>query len=242
MAFGMTTILLNLANAGIFGVDSIILSMGIFFGGLAQVIAGILEYKRGNTFGTVAFISYGMFWESFVFLNVIPLLNGMSGFALTKNAVVCYLALWGFFTFLMFFGTLKLNRGLQVVFFTLFVLYGLLAAATYSAVAIIGNIAGYEGIFVGCSAMYVAIADILNEVNGHVVLPVGPVKVEPAAKTVVATEPVNMVVAQPAQPVIQLVIQATQLGTQPLNRPYSSTSSPTCNSNHNSTCIYHMGL
>ena len=169
----------------------------------------------------------------------------MSGFALTKNAVVCYLALWGFFTFLMFFGTLKLNRGLQVVFFTLFVLYGLLAAHTFSGIAIIGNIAGYEGIFVGCSAMYVAIADILNEVNGHVVLSVGPVKlkIESTSKSVIAAEPANMVVSQPAtqpviQPVIQLVIQATKTWHSTLK----SANNPTCNSSHKSTCIFNMGL
>ena len=100
------------------------------------------------------------------------------------------------------------------------------AAHTFSGIAIIGTIAGYEGIFVGCSAMYVAIADILNEVNGHVVLSVGPVKlkIESTSKSVIAAEPANTVVSQPAtqpviQPVIQLVIQATKLGTQPLNQP-----------------------
>lgn len=64
MGFGMTTALLNLHNAGFYPLGSMILAMGLAYGGLAQVIAGIMEYKRGNTFGTVAFSSYGLFWWS----------------------------------------------------------------------------------------------------------------------------------------------------------------------------------
>jgi uncharacterized protein len=106
MAFGMTTVLLNLANAGFYGVDSMILAMGIFFGGLAQVIAGILEYRRGNTFGTVAFISYGMFWETLVFILFVPSLTGLgavASLAVTSASKGSYLLLWGIFTLLMFF-------------------------------------------------------------------------------------------------------------------------------------------
>jgi len=72
MGFGMTTILLNLHNAGFFALGSMILAMGTFYGGIAQIIAGILEYKNGNTFGTVAFSSYGLFWLSLVALVVMP--------------------------------------------------------------------------------------------------------------------------------------------------------------------------
>jgi len=79
--FGMTTILLNFANAGIYGLDSSVLAMGIFYGGIAQIIAGIMEFRKGNTFGTTAFISYGFFWETFVFLFILPGLTGMGGFA-----------------------------------------------------------------------------------------------------------------------------------------------------------------
>ena len=66
MGFGMTTILLNIHNAGFFPVMTAIVSMGIFYGGLAQVIAGILEFRKGNTFGTTAFTSYGFFWIALV--------------------------------------------------------------------------------------------------------------------------------------------------------------------------------
>ena len=72
MGFGMTTVLLNLHNVGLWPIGAMILGMGIFYGGLAQVIAGIMEFKKGNTFGTTAFTSYGFFWLSLVFLLIAP--------------------------------------------------------------------------------------------------------------------------------------------------------------------------
>ena len=68
----MTTVLLNIHNTGAYGVSAMILGMGIFYGGLAQIIAGIMEFKKGNTFGTTAFTSYGLFWISLVALWVFP--------------------------------------------------------------------------------------------------------------------------------------------------------------------------
>jgi succinate-acetate transporter protein len=75
VAFGLTTVLVNIHNAGVYGMAPMILAMGIFYGGLAQVIAGILEWKKGNTFGTTAFTSYGLFWLSLVALLVMPKLG-----------------------------------------------------------------------------------------------------------------------------------------------------------------------
>jgi succinate-acetate transporter protein len=72
LAFGLTTVLLNLHNAGIFEMNSMILAMGIFYGGIAQIIAGIMEAKKNNTFGLVAFVSYGSFWLTLVALIVMP--------------------------------------------------------------------------------------------------------------------------------------------------------------------------
>src|SRR5437867_11648654 len=72
LAFGMTTVLLNLHNAGFFELNSMILAMGLCYGGLAQVIAGIMEWKKGNTFATTAFISYGFFWLSVVAVLLLP--------------------------------------------------------------------------------------------------------------------------------------------------------------------------
>src|ERR1700749_925221 len=74
-AFGMTTVLLNIHNAGVYEMNSMILAMGIFYGGLAQVVAGIIEAKKNNTFGLTAFTSYGFFWLSLVGLIVFPKLG-----------------------------------------------------------------------------------------------------------------------------------------------------------------------
>ncbi|MCD6237466.1 MAG: acetate uptake transporter, partial [Thermoplasmata archaeon] len=118
MGFGMTTVLLNLHNAGIFALGSMILAMGIFYGGLAQIIAGILEYRKGNTFGVTAFSSYGLFWLTLVALVMIP--NIVPGIdAPSSVAMGSYLFMWGLFTFLMFISTLKHNTALQFVFISL---------------------------------------------------------------------------------------------------------------------------
>ena len=104
MGFGMTTVLLNFHNAGFFPLDSMILSMGIFYGGLAQVVAGIMEWKKGNTFAATAFTSYGMFWLSLVALVVLPK-AGVGVAAPSGLAMPAYLAMWGLFTAVLFIGT-----------------------------------------------------------------------------------------------------------------------------------------
>jgi len=174
LGFGMTTVLLNLHNAGLFGLGSMILAMGIFYGGLAQIIAGIMEWKKGNTFGTTAFTSYGLFWLTLVWLIVAPKL-GIAD-ATTKDAMAAYFIIWGLFTFVMYIGTLKLNKALQVVFLSLAILFWLLAARDLTGNATIGLIAGYEGIFCGFSAIYTGLAQVLNECYGRTVLPLGLVK------------------------------------------------------------------
>ena len=172
-AFGTTTVLLNLHNAGLFEMNSMILAMGIFYGGLAQVIAGILEAKKNNTFGLTAFTSYGFFWLSLVALVVMPKMGWVA--APSENAMVAYLAVWGVFTLLLFFGTLKLSRALQFVFATLTVLFFLLALGDYTGNSAIKHFAGYEGIVCGASAIYAGVAGLLNEMYGKIVLPIGSV-------------------------------------------------------------------
>ena len=173
MGFGMTTVLLNLHNAGLWGLGTMILAMGIFYGGIAQVIAGIMEFKKGNTFGTTAFTSYGLFWLSLVFLLIAPKLGWWE--APPNGALVAYLAMWGLFTFLMFISTLRLNRTVQVVFLSLTILFLLLAIRDATGSKLIGTIAGIEGIFCGSSAIYLAMAEVINEYYGRTVLPIGPV-------------------------------------------------------------------
>ena len=172
-AFGITTVLLNLHNAGFFEMNTMILAMGIFYGGIAQVIAGIIEAKKNNTFGLTAFTSYGFFWLSLVGLLVMPKLGWAP--AASETSMVAYLSMWGLFTFCMFFGTLKLNHALQFVFGSLTILFFLLAAGDATGNATIKYLAGYEGIVCGLSAIYTGIANVINEVYGKIVLPIGPV-------------------------------------------------------------------
>ena len=181
MGFGMTTILLNIRTAGLIDAGTsmgMIFAVGIFYGGLAQIIAGYMEFKKGNTFGTTAFTSYGFFWLTFVFLNVFPLFNPAWAEPVDKGSMAAYLFCWGLFTLFMFFGTLKTNRVLQFVFASLALLFFLLATGDYLAYIdmvelsdTVLMIAGFEGIICGASAFYLAMA----EVNGW---PIFPVKTE----------------------------------------------------------------
>lgn len=174
MGFGMTTVLLNLHNAGLFELGSMILAMGIFYGGLAQIIAGIMEWKKNNTFACTAFTSYGFFWLTLAGLILLPKL----GLAQTpeQGAIVAYLIMWGLFTAVLWIGTFKLSRALQVVFLSLTVLFFLLALGDYTGSAIIKTIAGIEGIFCGAAAIYTGLAQLLNEVYGKTVAPIGDPK------------------------------------------------------------------
>jgi uncharacterized protein len=175
LGFGMTTVLLNLHNAGFYELNSMILAMGICYGGIAQVIAGSMEWKKGNTFATTAFISYGLFWLSLVVLIVLP----KTGATVVSDdkAMGAYLAMWGIFTTVMFVGALRLNCALQVVFGSLAVLFFLLAASHFTSVsAEFKQFTGYEGVFCGFSAIYTGLAQVLNEVYGKVVLPISTAK------------------------------------------------------------------
>jgi succinate-acetate transporter protein len=181
LGFGITTVLLNFAhNLQLGPVDSMILSMGIAYGGIAQIIAGLLEFKKGNTFGTIAFTSYGLFWESFALLNMFPKIFGLT--AASNEAMMAYFFMWGLFTFVMFFGTLHTNRALQLVFATLTVLFFLLAIKsgllTYTSMTakdleLLTRVIGVEGILTGFSAFYLALAEVLNEMHGKTILPIG---------------------------------------------------------------------
>ncbi|MGD0996526.1 MAG: acetate uptake transporter [Candidatus Bathyarchaeia archaeon] len=181
LGFGVTTVLLNLVNAGAFPLDTMILAMGIAYGGLAQVIVGIMEFRKGNTFGTVAFMSYGLFWWSLVMLLVLPKLSFLSGFsAPSATSMAAYFLMWGIFTFAMFFGTLKANRALQFVFMSLTILFFMLTISELTNNPVLfGNvtfntITGIEGVICGLSAVYLGIAEILNEANHKTVLPIYP--------------------------------------------------------------------
>lgn len=169
LGFGMTTVLLNMHNADFFSMDGMILAMGVFYGGIAQIIAGIMEWRKQNTFGMTAFVSYGLFWLSLVGILVIPSLGWAS--APEASAMAAYLLVWGLFTAIMFIATLKLNKVLQFVFGSLTLLFILLALGDITGNAAITRLAGYEGIICGLSAIYLAAAEIINEVYKKKVLP-----------------------------------------------------------------------
>lgn len=137
--------------------------------------SGCFAAKKNNTFGLTAFTSYGFFWLSLVGLIVMPKLGW--GAAPSEGAMCAYLSVWGVFTLLLFFGTLKLNRALQFVFASLTILFFLLVVGDATGNNSIKHLAGYEGIICGASAIYTGIANVLNEMYGKVVLSVGPVNV-----------------------------------------------------------------
>ncbi len=171
LGFGMTTVLLNLHNAGLFPLGSMILAMGIFYGGMAQIIAGVMEWRKGNTFGTTAFTSFGLFWLSLVGLLAMPRL-GMADIT-DDSAMAAYLFMWGIFTSVMFLGTLRLSRALQFVFASLALLFFLLGLGEALGNATITVVAGYEGIVCGLSAVYTGLAQVLNDVYGGGLVPLG---------------------------------------------------------------------
>jgi len=171
LAFGLTTIILNMHNAGIFSMGSVVFAMGIFYGGLAQIIAGIMEWKKNNTFGMTAFISYGFFWISLVFLILMPMWGW--GPALGTAGLVCFLGIWGLFSLGMFLITFRLSKAMQVVFGLLTLLFLLLIVGNVLGNSTILVIAGIEGVLCGLSAVYTGLGQIMNEVWKETVVRLG---------------------------------------------------------------------
>jgi succinate-acetate transporter protein len=170
LGFGMTTILLNLHNAGIIELTVVIVSMGFALGGLAQIIAGIFELRNGNTFGGTAFTAYGLFWWSLIFIWI----NPAGGIAEADSvSLAFYLLLWGVFTLCMFIGTLKHNKATQVVFLSLTVLFFGLALGDFTGVEAVHVVSGWIGVFCGASAIYNAMGQIINGEFKKTVVPLG---------------------------------------------------------------------
>ncbi len=165
LGFGMTTVLLNLHNAEIMPLSIVIVAMGITLGGLAQIIAGIMEFKAGNTFGATAFTGYGSFWLSLVIIWVLPVSNAADSFSMGA-----YLLLWAIVSGGMFIGALKHNTITKLVFGTLTVLFLLLALGDFTENPAIKLIAGYEGILCGALAIYSALGQVINNEYGKAVI------------------------------------------------------------------------
>ena len=173
LCFGLTTVLLSMHNAGLFGLDAMILAMAVFYGGTAQIFAGVFEWRKNNTFAATAFISYGFFWLTLAGIIVFPKL----GLAERPNevAMASYLGMWGLLSFVMFIGTFRLNVALQVTFFLLVVAFALLSIGDFTGNRMLTRLAGYEGMVLGFAAMNTGLAQVLNELYGRVVWQLGPV-------------------------------------------------------------------
>jgi len=175
--FAFTTWMLSMINAGWFSADGMgdVLALAFAYGGTAQIIAGVLEFPRGNTFGMTAFISYGAFWWSFA------LFVALFSSKVPGAFLAWYLFVWGVFTFYMWIGSMRTNRGVQLVFLALWITYLLLAIGEWSGALLITRIGGYTGLVTALLAFYVSAAEVINETFGRIVLPVHPTAQLPSA-------------------------------------------------------------
>ncbi|CAG4909822.1 Succinate-acetate/proton symporter SatP [Paraburkholderia saeva] len=171
--FALTTWLLSMINTGWFTADSMgmVLACALAFGGTAQVIAGLMEVPRGNTFGATAFLGYGAFWWSFA-LFVLFLHDKVPA-----AFIGWYLFLWGTFTFYMWLATFRSPRALQAIFLALWITFLLLAGGEWTGSGILHVAGGYMGLVTAALAFYLSAADLLNEVYQRDVLPVGEPRV-----------------------------------------------------------------
>jgi uncharacterized protein len=169
-AFGMTTILLSLHNAGVTNLASPIIAMAIFYGGLAQLIVGVMEWKKNNTFGMLTFGSFGLFWISFASLLILPALNLAKGPQPVDLAA--FLSVWGILIVGLFICSLKMHRLLQITLAFVVLLVIFLVAAQLTGNAMILNTGGIIGLIAGGLALYMGIGQVINECFGSKVLPV----------------------------------------------------------------------
>jgi succinate-acetate transporter protein len=166
----MTTMLLSLHNAGVIALTSPILAMAIFYGGIIQILVGIMEWKKNNSFGMVTFGSFGCFWISFASMLMLPAL----GIAKAPQPVdlAAFLALWGIFAFGLFICTLRMHRLLQVTLAAVVLLVILLVAAQLTGSSLVLMAGGIMGLIAGALALYLGMGQVINEVYGSRVLPV----------------------------------------------------------------------
>ncbi len=162
----MTTVVLNLHNMGVVPTAGLTVAYGYAYGGLAQVIAGIIEFRRNNMFGGTAFTSYGLFWIGFALANTLGLKIGVAELA-------AWMFMWGIFTlYLTIAAWLKKAKAVTGVLALLVVLFFLLSAAFATDSKALLRVAGVEGVITGLSAIYTSAALLINDAAGREVLPV----------------------------------------------------------------------
>jgi succinate-acetate transporter protein len=172
--FAGTTFVLSLINANLVSPKGIgvVLGLALAYGGIAQFVAGIWEFRTGNTFGAVAFCSYGAFWISFfLILRVVP------AELVTSHGVSAYLWMWGIFTSYMFIASLRTTGAVALVFLLLAITFILLAIGDMgSGSSGITHAGGYVGILTAIAAWYASFASVLNSTFGRVMAPVFPLR------------------------------------------------------------------
>jgi len=178
-AFGMTTFILSCFNAGLMdaSVESVVLPLALFYGGIAQLLAGMWEYAVNNTFGATAFVSYGCFWLSFAALKqyVVPVWLATHATSFNINqAVGLYLLAWFIFTAYMMVGSVRVSRAVFSVFFLLTITFLLLFVGAFAANARTTKAGGWMGIFTAFAAWYTSAAVVINSAWKQSLLPVGP--------------------------------------------------------------------
>jgi succinate-acetate transporter protein len=174
--FGLTTVVLSSINAGLLPGDTpnliaVVVPLAFAYGGVGQIIAGVLEYKNNNTFGTVAFTSYGLFWWWWAFLQWTAGAGWIK--APAANAVGVALLMWGVFTLYMWIPTFRLNFCLWTVFLFLWITFFLLAGGDLGMGIAWRHAGGYVGLLTGVNALYLSFAEVTNATARRVVLPVG---------------------------------------------------------------------
>lgn len=179
LGYGMTTVLLSLANANVYKSGTMVLAMAVFFGGLAQVIVAVMSYRNNNTFAVTAFGGYGFLWITLAFLTI-GADHGWAG-ANSGTAMGFYLAMWALFSFGLMAASAVSPRVLTGVLALTVALLAILAVANWADNSTITKIGGWEGVLTGASAVYLAFAFVLNETFGRTVMPVGEPLVQPAS-------------------------------------------------------------
>jgi uncharacterized protein len=172
--FAMTTFVLSMFNAKLVsaGGEPVVLGLALAYGGIAQLLAGMWEFRTGNTFGAVAFSSYGAFWISFWALVVfyVPKIPAADA----GHAIGLYLWAWGIFTTYMFVASLRTTGAVALVFFLLAITYVLLAAGNSGNHTNVVKWGGYVGLATAAAAWYASFAAVMNSTFGRTVLPVVP--------------------------------------------------------------------
>ena len=171
--FAMTTFVLSVFNAGLLptSLEKVVLPLALFYGGLAQLLAGMWEFRKANTFGALAFSSYGAFWLSFAAYVqfVAPGLPPASAGAATG----LYLLAWAIFTAYMTLASLRVSMAVAAVFVALLITYILLTIAEFAGISALGKAGGVVGIITALIAWYASCAGVVNATWKRTVLPVG---------------------------------------------------------------------